>query len=231
MIFNGLKWGSTGLLTNRNHLQRHFYSILKQGKKSDQIKSDTLSRIRSLQIKKKNLTASYYFASIGIFFLSLGFSTVPLYRALCQRTGFGGIPITDSRKFSADKLVPVNNKKRIKVKFSGQSSLLLPWKFIPVQKEIHVVPGETALAFFRAKNMSDEAVTGMATYLVVPEQVAPYFNKIQCFCFEQQKLDPGEEIDMPVFFFIDPDFVTDPSVNQVDDVVLHYSFFKVTDEE
>lgn len=180
-------------------------------------------------LRYKNRTAAYYTSSVILVFLALGFGSVPLYRALCQRTGWGGTPMTDSNRVTPDKVVPVETDKRIRIQFTCQSSGVLPWKFVPEQREVYVVPGETALAFYRAKNLAKEDITGMATYSVIPEVVAPYFNKIQCFCFEEQRLSAGEEIDMPVFFFIDPDFAKDPQLRNVDDVVLNYSFFKSSD--
>ncbi|MCH0629810.1 cytochrome c oxidase assembly protein [Kocuria palustris] len=176
----------------------------------------------------KNRTAIYYSAAFGVTFLALSFMAVPLYRAICQRTGWGGIPITDLAAFTPDKLIPVDTNKRIRVQFTCQSSGVLPWKFTPLQREVYVVPGETALAFYRAKNVSDEDIIGMATYSVTPDNVAQYFNKIQCFCFEEQRLAAGEEVDMPVFFFIDPEFAKDPQMRHIDDVVLHYSFFRAS---
>lgn len=139
--------------------------------------------------------------------------------------------MTDSNRVTVDKVTPVDTNKRIRIQFTCQSSGVLPWKFVPEQREVYVVPGETALAFYRAKNLAKEDITGMATYSVIPEVVAPYFNKIQCFCFEEQRLSAGEEIDMPVFFFIDPDFAKDPQLRNVDDVVLNYSFFKSSAEQ
>ncbi|CAZ82227.1 unnamed protein product [Tuber melanosporum] len=100
------------------------------------------------------------------------------------------------------------------------------WKFTPQQREVRVLPGETALAFYKAKNCSKEDIIGVATYSVTPGQVAQYFSKIQCFCFEEQKLSAGEEVDMPVFFFIDPDFLDDPQMRGIDTVTLSYTFFK-----
>ena len=88
-----------------------------------------------------------------------------------------------------------------------------------------MLPGETALAFYTATNKSDEDIIGVATYSVTPGQVAPYFSKIQCFCFEEQRLNAGETVDMPVFFFIDPDFVNDPTMNKIDTITLSYTFF------
>jgi cytochrome c oxidase assembly protein subunit 11 len=176
----------------------------------------------------KNRTAAYYTASVIVVFLAAGFAAVPLYRAICQRTGYGGTPITDSTRFTPDKLIPVDTNKRIRIQFTCQASGILPWKFTPQQREVYVVPGETALAFYKAKNMSKEDIIGMATYSVTPEVVAPYFNKIQCFCFEEQRLSAGEEVDMPVFFFIDPDFAKDPQMRNIEDVVLNYSFFRAS---
>ncbi len=90
-----------------------------------------------------------------------------------------------------------------------------------------MLPGETALAFYTATNKSDEDIIGVATYSVTPAQVAPYFSKIQCFCFEEQRLNAGETVDMPVFFFIDPDFVNDPTMNKIDTITLSYTFFSM----
>lgn len=101
----------------------------------------------------------------------------------------------------------------------------MPWKFTPQQREVRVLPGETALAFYTATNKSTEDIIGVATYSVTPAQVAPYFSKIQCFCFEEQRLNAGETVDMPVFFFIDPDFVNDPTMNKIDTITLSYTFF------
>ncbi|ODV61946.1 Cox11p ASCRUDRAFT_25715, partial [Ascoidea rubescens DSM 1968] len=173
-----------------------------------------------------NRSAGYYAASLGIVFLGFAFCSVPLYRILCSRVGWGGTPMTDKSKFTADKLIPVDLEKRIKISFTSTVSSVLPWKFVPQQKEVYVLPGETALAFFKAKNYGDKDVIGMATYSITPGEASIYFNKIQCFCFEEQKLKAGEEVDMPVFFFIDPDFAEDPQMRNIDDIILNYSFFK-----
>jgi cytochrome c oxidase assembly protein subunit 11 len=199
-----------------------------QARLAERRKLDEMQRLREARTKYRNTTATYYTASLGVLFLALAFGAVPLYRAICQRTGFGGVPITDSTKFTPDKLIPVDTNKRIKVQFTCQSSGILPWKFTPLQREVYIVPGETALAFYKAKNMSKEDIIGMATYSVTPDHVAPYFNKIQCFCFEEQRLSAGEEVEMPVFFFIDPEFAKDPAMRNIDDIVLHYSFFRAS---
>lgn len=189
-----------------------------------------IKQLRELKLQKdrnyKDRTAAFYFSSVAVVFLGLAYAAVPLYRAICARTGFGGVPITDRRKFTDDKLIPVDTDKRIRVAFTSEVSQILPWKFIPQQREVYVLPGETALAFYKAKNVSDKDIIGMATYSITPGEAAQYFNKIQCFCFEEQRLAAGEEIDMPVFFFIDPDFASDPSMRNIDDIILHYTFFR-----
>ena len=109
--------------------------------------------------------------------------------------------------------------------FNASVSDVLNWKFTPQQREVRVLPGETALAFYTATNNSDQDIIGVATYSVTPAQVAPYFSKIQCFCFEEQRLNAGETVDMPVFFYLDPDMLTDLNMKGVETVTLSYTFF------
>lgn len=105
------------------------------------------------------------------------------------------------------------------------------WNFHPSQREVKLIPGETALAFYKVSNPSNKAITGVATYNVFPPKAGLYFSKIQCFCFEEQRLGPKEEIDMPVFFYIDPDFVKDPAMDAVNCITLSYTFFKTGEED
>jgi len=148
---------------------------------------------------------------------------------ICQQTGWGGQPIKASIHSNAEdpatRLTPVSDFRRLRITFNGSVSDVMPWKFTPQQREVRVLPGETALAFFTATNKSTEDIIGVATYSVTPAQVAPYFSKIQCFCFEEQRLNAGETVDMPVFFFIDPDFVNDPTMTKIDTITLSYTFF------
>ena len=149
---------------------------------------------------------------------------------ICQQTGWGGQPIKSPSHGNvgadpASRLSPVTSSRRLRITFNGSVSDVLPWKFTPQQREVRVLPGETALAFYTATNKSSEDIIGVATYSVTPGQVAPYFSKIQCFCFEEQRLNAGETVDMPVFFFIDPDFVNDPNMAKIDTVTLSYTFF------
>jgi len=141
--------------------------------------------------------------------------------------GRGGKTWTDEE--AAEKLAslrPVKDGKLITVRFDSTVGDVLPWSFIPSQLDVKVVPGETALSFFTATNHSDKAITGVASYNVHPPKMGLYFNKIQCFCFEEQRLLPGETVDMPVFFFIDPDVMDDPQMRNVHSVTLSYTFFQ-----
>lgn len=123
-------------------------------------------------------------------------------------------------------LRPRRDGKLITVRFDSTVGDILPWSFVPTQLDVKVVPGETALSFFTATNHSDKAITGVATYNVHPPKVGLYFSKIQCFCFEEQRLLPGETVDMPVFFFIDPEMMDDPGLKDVHSVTLSYTFFQ-----
>jgi len=129
------------------------------------------------------------------------------------------------------KLRPAVNADLITVRFDTTVTDVMPWSFVPVQLDVKVVPGETALSFFRVTNHSDKAITGVATYNVHPPKVGLYFQKIQCFCFEEQRLLPGETVDMPVFFFIDPEILEDPQVSYVKSVTLSYTFFQTDEDE
>lgn len=170
--------------------------------------------------------ALLYCSSAVIASFGLAYSFVPFYKLFCQTTGFGGTPRTGHAALAQDKMV-ATSKRPFKVSFIGQSCNSLPWKFSPIQNSITVKPGETALAFYNAENMSDRDIIGVATYNVSPDQAGPYFNKIQCFCFEEQKLLPKESVEMPVFFYIDPDITKDPFLMDLKDVTLSYSFYEV----
>eukprot|EP00276_Gloeochaete_wittrockiana_P010308 CAMPEP_0184649452 /NCGR_PEP_ID=MMETSP0308-20130426/6827_1 /TAXON_ID=38269 /ORGANISM="Gloeochaete witrockiana, Strain SAG 46.84" /LENGTH=205 /DNA_ID=CAMNT_0027082187 /DNA_START=518 /DNA_END=1135 /DNA_ORIENTATION=+ len=168
--------------------------------------------------------------------LALSYAAVPLYKAFCQMTGFGGqTQVSGELGATAVKDLPVlqNLEKipRIRIEFNADVSDKLHWSFKPLQKEIKVRPGETALAFYEAINHSGQPITGVATYNVQPPQAGAYFNKVQCFCFDEQRLNAGEKVDMPVFFFIDPEILKDPKLANMDHLILSYTFFKAYDPE
>lgn len=147
---------------------------------------------------------------------------------ICQQTGWSGQPVTShlvNGEDQSERVIPVTDSRRLRITFNASVSDVLPWKFLPQQREVRVLPGETALAFYTATNKTDSDIIGVATYSVTPAQVSPYFSKIQCFCFEEQRLNAGETVDMPVFFFIDPDFLKDPAMRKIDTITLSYTFF------
>ncbi|EAS34205.3 mitochondrial cytochrome c oxidase assembly factor Cox11p [Coccidioides immitis RS] len=177
----------------------------------------------------QNTTTMLYTISVIIGTLALAYGSVPMYKMICQQTGWNGQPVSShlvNGEDTSSRLTPITDSRRLRITFNASVSDVLPWKFTPQQREVRVLPGETALAFYTATNKSDNDIIGVATYSVTPAQVSPYFSKIQCFCFEEQRLNAGETVDMPVFFFIDPDFVKDPAMRKIDTITLSYTFFK-----
>ncbi|XP_056325446.1 cytochrome c oxidase assembly protein COX11, mitochondrial [Danio aesculapii] len=175
--------------------------------------------------KKKNKTILTYIAAAGVGMIGMSYAAVPLYRLYCQATGLGGAAVAGHDTEQVATMKPVRDRI-IKVTFNADTHASIQWNFRPQQSEIYVVPGETALAFYKARNPTDKPVIGISTYNVVPFEAGQYFNKIQCFCFEEQRLNPHEEVDMPVFFYIDPEFDEDPRMARVDTIILSYTFFE-----
>lgn len=152
---------------------------------------------------------SISFLLIGgiLFMFGLSYASVPLYQIFCQMTGIGGttqrveeLSLSEGYKQieeENDHQSSLIDNRLITVRFSSSVSNTMPWKFEPMQKEVKVMAGETALAFYKAENPTEETVIGISTYNVNPPQMGIYFNKIQCFCFEEQRLKSNESIDMP----------------------------------
>jgi cytochrome c oxidase assembly protein subunit 11 len=177
-----------------------------------------------------NSKTAYYMAALAVTVFGVSYASVPLYKAFCQVTGFGGTTqVADEKK--ARSVKPLEGANIIRVYFDSNVHCEMPWTFTPTQSEVRIVPGETALAFYTVKNTTDHAITGVATYNVFPPKAGLYFNKIQCFCFEEQRLGAHEEIDMPVFFFVDPEIALDPSMENLTYITLSYTFFKTGEEE
>ncbi|KAJ3043067.1 Cytochrome c oxidase assembly protein cox11, mitochondrial [Rhizophlyctis rosea] len=184
-------------------------------------------RLYQQQKALESQSTMYYVAAVIVTFLGLSYAAVPLYQLICTQTGLDGTPLTaPGHKFEPSSMHPVPSGRKVKIVFDSSTSDQMKWSFTPQTKEINVIPGETALAFYTAHNPTDEDVIGISTYSVVPPKAAQYFNKIQCFCFEEQKLEAHEEVDMPVFFYIDPEFASDPWMKDVHTITLHYTFFK-----
>ena len=150
----------------------------------------------------------------------LGFASVPLYRIFCEATGLNG---TTQRGGAA----PGATGQRVTVRFDANTAPRMPWRFTPDQNTENVRLGEQTMAFFTATNRSSQPVTGTATFNVAPAQAGAYFNKIQCFCFTEQTLQPGETVRMPVIYFVDPKLASDPDTADVEDITLSYTFYPV----
>ena len=143
-----------------------------------------------------------------------------LYRVFCEATGFDG---TTQRAERAPGAVA----GQVKVQFDANVHPGLPWRFEPAQTYVNVAPGAQTKIFYRAQNLSARAIVGQAVYNVSPEQVGKYFKKIQCFCFSEQTLQPGQSVDMPVVFFVDPKIEKDPDTKDVHEITLSYTFYPV----
>lgn len=164
-------------------------------------------------------TTVFPLIAIAVGMLMLTYAAVPLYRVFCKVTGFGGTP----------QQVAVNHTKvsarSVTVRFNADVDPHLPWKFEPVQKSVKMHLGENTLVAFRATNLSAEPTRGRATYNITPYAAGPYFDKIQCFCFTEQRLGPNQSAILPVSFYVDPAILDDPEVRDVTNITLSYTFF------
>ncbi|XP_077527417.1 cytochrome c oxidase copper chaperone COX11 [Haemaphysalis longicornis] len=173
----------------------------------------------------KNRTVLMYVTSMAVLVGGLSYAAVPLYRMYCQSTGRGGQAFATEAGEKIEKMDKVRHRQ-IRVTFSADTGSGLRWNFRPRQPDVLVAPGETVLAFYTARNPGDKPIDGIATYNILPFEAGKYFNKIQCFCFEEQRLNPHEEVDMPVFFYIDPEYAADPLLENCNDITLSYTFFE-----
>jgi cytochrome c oxidase assembly protein subunit 11 len=170
--------------------------------------------------ENKNLKVATIVASVAVGMVGLAYASVPLYDLFCRVTGFGG---TTQRADAAPATVL---DRTIRIAFDANVNSGLGWEFKPVQRQQTVRIGEQSLAFYHATNVGKEPVTGTATFNVSPPQAGSYFSKIQCFCFTEQTLQPGQSIDMPVTYYVDPDIANDPDLKNLDTITLSYTFFK-----
>ncbi|MFI5022826.1 MAG: cytochrome c oxidase assembly protein [Alphaproteobacteria bacterium] len=174
--------------------------------------------------RQKAVTAALL-AGLVAGMVGLSFAAVPLYRIFCQVTGFEG---TTQRASAAPG--PVASRV-MTVRFNADTDPALPWRFEPAQNAVKVKVGEEATAFYRAKNLARVSVVGQAVFNVTPLKAGLYFDKIQCFCFSEQRLSAGESADMPVVFFVNPDLLKDRNMDDVDTITLSYTFYRDTDAE
>lgn len=157
--------------------------------------------------------------------LALGYASVPLYRLFCQVTGFGGTTMIASESKAAAAAAAATGQK-ISIRFDATTAMGMPWTFQPSQATDTVTIGERDIATYVARNNSDHTITGVATFNVTPEQAGKYFNKVQCFCFTEQTLAPGQEVTMPVLYFVDPAMLNDPNMQGVEQITLSYTFHR-----
>lgn len=173
----------------------------------------------------KNAKTALVLFSVAGGMVGLAFASVPLYQLFCQVTGFGGTP-----KIATASAVPAgNNARELTIRFDANVNPALPWRFSPEHNEIRVRAGVPMEINYLAKNISDESMTGTATFNVTPYKAAEYFSKIDCFCFTEQRLAAGKEASMGVQFFIDPEIFTDPNTRDVKVITLSYTFFRAKD--
>ena len=169
--------------------------------------------------------------ALGVAFamLCLGFGSVPLYRMFCQATDFGGTPQrgteADLRAIAAQSQPGVG--RQLSIRFDSNVAQGMPWEFRPEQRIETVRVGQREMAIFIARNMSDKPVTGRASFNVTPDQSGAYFTKIQCFCFTEQTLQPGQTVRMPVLYYIDPKILNDSDNKDVQEITLSYTFYPV----
>lgn len=179
----------------------------------------------SPQTARANRRVGAIALAAGCAMLGLGYASVPLYRAFCQATGFGGTP-RRATEAEAAGVKPMAGRM-ISVRFDANIDANMPWIFRPEQTTMTVATGQRSLAFFEAENRSDQPITGQASYNISPDEAATYFNKIQCFCFNRQTLAPHQKVRMPVVFFVDPRVGDDKDLAGLQQITLSYTFHRV----
>ena len=158
-------------------------------------------------------------SGVSVAMLGLGFASDPLYDTFCKVTGYGGTP-----KTAEDNLSEVIDRT-VTVEFDSNVAQDLPWKFRPDQRRMDVKLGQSGLAYYTVENTGDEAVVGVANFNVMPIKAAPFFVKTDCFCFEETIIQPGEKLNLPVIFFVDPQMDEDSRLEEVKTITLSYTFF------
>lgn len=175
-------------------------------------------------LAEKNRNTAIKAAIFVLVMIGVAFASVPLYRIFCQVTGFGGTPM---RADSAPGAVA----GEIGVRFDANINPALPWRFEPVQETVRIHPGARTTVLYRSENLVARPTTGRAIFNVSPAKAGQYFSKIECFCFTEQTLRPGEKVDMPVVFYVDPKIRDDESTRDIDEITLSYTFYPVENPE
>ena len=174
--------------------------------------------MNALRRKNRHLVAVLSTVAMGM--IGMSYAAVPLYDLFCRVTGYGG-----TTQIAVEKNDTVTQRP-IKVRFDAMVTNI-DWAFQPVQRQIELQVGENAVAFYRATNRSKQSLTGTATFNVTPLKVGVYFSKVACFCFTDQTLEPGQTVEMPVAFYVDPEISSDPNLDDVKTITLSYTFYAV----
>jgi len=176
----------------------------------------------------RNRRSALMAALMGLGMLALGFAAVPLYEVFCRVTGYGG---TTQRVGEAQAATVQATSRVMSVRFDSNVNSALPWSFKPEQAIDNVTVGARDMAIFLATNNSDQPVMGTATFNVTPLLAGQYFNKVQCFCFTEQVLKPGQTVRMPVLYYIDPAILDDPETKDIKEITLSYTFYRAKDQQ
>jgi len=182
------------------------------------------SRPLDSEAARRNRKVALIAAGVALAMLGLGYASVPLYRMFCQVTGWGG---TTQRASEAQAASVKVSGKTIVVRFDANVERGFPWQFRPEQVTQTLPLGQRKMAMFDARNDSDRPIVGQAVFNVSPEQAGKYFNKIQCFCFNEQKLEPGQSVRMPVIYYVDPKIADDPDARDISEITLSYTFMEI----
>jgi len=180
----------------------------------------------SVALQQKNRRVALIFVCVAAAMLGLGYAAVPLYDLFCRVTGFGGTTQVATEAQAANAALLSAGAPTISIRFDANTARDMPWTFRPRQVTDTVQIGQRDMAIFEARNLSSVPVTGTATFNVEPEQAGIHFNKIQCFCFTEQTLQPGQEVTMPVLYFVDPRALDDPAMEGVEQITLSYTFHR-----
>lgn len=176
---------------------------------------------------KANARVAAGAALMALLMIGAAYASVPLYDLFCRVTGYGGTTqVADIAPGAVNGAANGEAARMITVRFDASLNRQLPWAFEAPDGAVELPIGESGLAFYSAKNLTDRQITGTATYNVSPDKAGYYFSKIDCFCFTEQVLEPGQSVDMPVSFFVDPEILTDPEMDDVKTITLSYTFFE-----
>ena len=180
----------------------------------------------SVPLERQNRRVALIFVGVAAAMLGLGYAAVPLYDLFCRVTGFGGTTQVATEAQAANAAALSAGAPTISIRFDANTARDMPWQFRPRQVTDTVQIGQRDMAIFEAKNLSSVPITGTASFNVEPEQAGIHFNKIQCFCFTEQTLQPGQEVTMPVLYFVDPKALDDPAMEGVEQITLSYTFHR-----